>query len=563
MKKQSYRHALLLTIAIALGTVLRFTNLELKPPWSDEWATLVFSLGNSFLTVPIDQVIDLDSLLSPLQLQSTTGVSDVVNNLLTESTHPPLYFVITHGWLQLFAGNEGLVSLWWGRALTAFLGVATIPAIFGLSWLLFHSLVTAQITALLMAISPLGVNLAQEARHYTLAILWIIASLACLTVAIRCLQEKKSLGIFVIFIWIVVNCLGVATHYFFSLTLIAETLVLLIWWWQDFIKQQSRIFYKTWRRIYWAILGTIVGCIPWMIIWRSIPDNQLTSWVFAGNPLAEFYAPLSRLLLWIITMFALLPVEGVGDAIAICSVIIIIIFLVWAIPQLIKSFRFCQATESNELGIKIISRFLVVAIAFLLIITYIFGADLTLSARFQFIYYPAVILLLGMLLSFLANNLQQKKLLVVFVLIGFLGSLTVINNFAFQKVERPDLVVPIIIDSRKDVDSNVPILIATRQKSHGQTGELMSIGWQLQKLKNNNQLNFLVQFLLAHQTGENEAQSNFKLKEMIQSFPRPFQLWLVNFSAPDEILNDNCQREKIKKNKVTGYKLRLYSCGNN
>lgn len=561
MKKQFYRHALFLTIAIALGAVLRFTNLELKPPWSDEWATLVFSLGNSFLTVAIDRVIDLDSLLSPLKLQPTTGIDDVVNNLLTESTHPPLYFVITHSWLQLFSGDAGLVSLWWGRALTALLGVATIPAVFGLSWLLFRSLVTAEITALLMAVSPWGVYLAQEARHYTLAILFVMGSLACLTVAIRCLQEKKSLGIIVILIWIIVNCLGVATHYFFSLTLIAETLVLLIWWWQDFSKQRSRIFYKTWRRIYWAILGTVIGCFPWVIIWRSIPDNQLTSWVFAENILAEFYAPLSRILLWIVTMFALLPVEGVKEAIAICSGIIIIIFLVWTIPQLIKIFKVCQETVSTQLGVKIVSHFLLIAIAFILIITYLFGADLTLSARFQFIYYPAVILLLGVLLSFLANNLQQKKTIVVFILIGFLGSLTVINNLAFQKVERPDLVIPIIIDSRKNVDSNVPILIATRHKSHGQTGELISIGWQLQKLKNNNQLNFAVKFLLAHQTGENETQSNFKLTETMQTFPHPFQLWLVNFSAPDETLNDYCQRENIKKNKVTGYKLRLYNCG--
>ncbi|MGK7899470.1 MAG: hypothetical protein AB4372_39110, partial [Xenococcus sp. (in: cyanobacteria)] len=506
MKKQSYCHNLLLTISIALGTVLRFTNLELKPPWSDEWATLVFSLGNSFLTVAIDRVIDLNSLLSPLQLQPATGINDVVNNLLTESTHPPLYFVITHGWLQLFAGDAGLVSLWWGRALTALLGVATIPAIFGVSWLLFRSLVTAEITALLMAVSPLGVYLAQETRHYTLAILWILASLACLTVAIRCLTEKKSLGITIIFIWIIVNCLGVATHYFFSLALMAEILVLLIWWYQDFTKQQSRIFHKTWRRIYWAILGTVFGCFPWVIVWGSIPDNQLTSWVFAGNTLGEFYAPLLRILLWIITMFALLPVEGVEYAIAILSGIIILLFLVWAIPQLIKSFNACYATAATNVGIKIISIFLLSAIAFLLTINYMVGADLTLSARFQFIYYPAIILLLGVLLSFLVKNLKQKKLLAIFILIGLLGSLTVINNFAFQKVERSDLVVPIILNSRKDVAPNVPIIIATRHQSHGQTGEMMSIGWQLQKLKKNNQLNFSVKFFLAHQTGENEAE---------------------------------------------------------
>lgn len=89
----------------------------------------------------------------------------------------------------------------------------------------------------------------------------------------------------------------------------------------------------------------------------------------------------------------------------------------------------------------------------------------------------------------------------------------------------------------------------------------MSIAWQLQKLKNNNQLNFPINFFLAHQTGENELQSDLKLRETIKSLSRPFQLWLVNFSAPDEMLtNDNCWREDIRKNKVTGYKLRLYSC---
>ena len=283
MKKQYRLHLILLTISIALGTILRFTNLELKAPWSDEWATLVFSLGHSFRTVAINQVIDLDSLLSSLQLQPATGIADVVNNLLIESTHPPLYFVINHGWLQMFSGNEGLVSLWWGRALTALLGITAIPAIFGLSWLLFRSLITAQITAALMAVSPWGVYLSQEARHYTLAILWIMASLACLTVAIRCLEEKKSCTITVILSWILVNSLGVATHYFFSLTLVAETLVLLIWWWQDFTKYQSRIFGKSWQKIYFAILGTLIGCIPWVMTWRTIPDNQLTSWVFNGN----------------------------------------------------------------------------------------------------------------------------------------------------------------------------------------------------------------------------------------------------------------------------------------
>ncbi len=47
-------HPLLLLIWIAIGTVLRFTNLAEKPPSTIEIATLVFSLGNSLQTIPLD-----------------------------------------------------------------------------------------------------------------------------------------------------------------------------------------------------------------------------------------------------------------------------------------------------------------------------------------------------------------------------------------------------------------------------------------------------------------------------------------------------------------------------
>ena len=52
----------LLLLYIAIAAIIRFTNLGSKPPWADEWATLVFSLGNSFKTVPLDKVISSDYL---------------------------------------------------------------------------------------------------------------------------------------------------------------------------------------------------------------------------------------------------------------------------------------------------------------------------------------------------------------------------------------------------------------------------------------------------------------------------------------------------------------------
>ncbi len=72
----------LLLLWIILGAGLRFTNLELKPPWADEWATLVFSLGNSFKTIPLEQIISLDTLLQLLQLKPESSTQDVVTYLM-------------------------------------------------------------------------------------------------------------------------------------------------------------------------------------------------------------------------------------------------------------------------------------------------------------------------------------------------------------------------------------------------------------------------------------------------------------------------------------------------
>ncbi|MEG3878564.1 hypothetical protein QT972_14380, partial [Microcoleus sp. herbarium7] len=48
---------LLLLLQTAIAFILRFANLDSKPLWTDEFSTLVFSLGNSFRGVPVDRAI--------------------------------------------------------------------------------------------------------------------------------------------------------------------------------------------------------------------------------------------------------------------------------------------------------------------------------------------------------------------------------------------------------------------------------------------------------------------------------------------------------------------------
>ncbi len=126
-------------IWLSVGAFLRFTNLAGKTPSTTELATPVFSLGNSLLEVPLDRAIALDSLLQPLQINPTADIHDLTHHLMNESTHPPTYFVLTHFWMKLFSLDGGLGLLWAGRALSAILGIASIPAIFGLGYLAFRS----------------------------------------------------------------------------------------------------------------------------------------------------------------------------------------------------------------------------------------------------------------------------------------------------------------------------------------------------------------------------------------------------------------------------------------
>ena len=538
------RSHLLLLGWIVLGIVLRLTNLAAKPPWSDEWATIVFSLGHSFRTIALDTLISLDELLQPLTVESVRPQA-VVNYLMGESTHPPLYFLLSHWWLQLSGG--GLVSIWWARSLSTLLGVAAVPAMYCLGWLWFRSLITAQFAAALMAVSPLAVYLSQEARHYTLATLWIIASLACLNLAVHSVLTRKKLSLWIAGSWIIINSLGLATHYFFALTLVAETMVLFTYWLTDWRKSLAAY----WLRIYLAIAGTIGGSLVWVVNWRGISDNQLTSWIFEGNPLADFFDPLIRLLVWWITTIYILPVEGVPEGIAIVSGVIILGFSIWWIFQGWQSLKVSRQSEVDARGIEILGRFLVSAIALVLIVTYIFGADLTLSARFQFIYLPALILLVAVTLAALwRSTARGKQTVIITLFLGFLGALTVVNNFAYQKVERPELVVGEIVAA----DENTPVVIATLHRTHGQTGEMMSLAWQFQQF-----FEIEPQFVLAHSdTGDNK-QATQSLISAISTVPRPFQLWLVNF-FPTKSLKSHCSATDTKVKTATGYVYQLYNC---
>lgn len=558
-------HLLPCLIWLIIGLGLRLANLTSKPPWTDEFSTLVFSLGNSFLQVPLDQAIAPDILLQPLQPQPGATFQDVWAHLSHETNHPPLYFVLAHWWMQLFPTVGGLVSLWGARSLAAIFGAASIPAIYGLSWLSFRSRSASNLAAAMMAVSPYGIFLAQEARHYTLAILWVIASLACLVITTNHIQHRTKLPIWIALSWVVINALGIATHYFFTLTLCTEALVLVFLAWQH--RQNSSTvppISPPWQRIYAVAVGTCVAGIIWLPIFlQNSYGSKLTEWIQQPRVGFAWLSPLFQAFAAWITMLYLLPVEAPHIAIMIASGLVMLIFLIWAAPTMVRGFKIQLQQPETRLMTQVYVGVVVGAIALFFIFTYFLGIDLTRGARYNFVYFPAVIVLLGATLAVCWHSPQEiisrwginsKQAVILIWLMGFVSAITVFSNLGYQKYYRPDQFVQLIKQT-----SSVPALIATTQKTHVHIGEMMGVAREF-KIQNPKSPSTL--FLLAHQDQDPNT-STTALENTLKALPRPLDLWLVNFHAPIAESVKQCTADTQSLPAVNGYEYKIYHCFKN
>lgn len=142
-----------LALAIVVGAALRFFRVGANSLWTDEFAT-VFLASHS-----------------PGEILSLSSSANFV---------PPLYFMLIHGVLHLFGESE--VSL---RVLSVLAGICTIPVVWLLTAELTASRTTASIAAGLLAVNPLHLWFSQEARPYTLMLLFGCGALLFLARAVR------------------------------------------------------------------------------------------------------------------------------------------------------------------------------------------------------------------------------------------------------------------------------------------------------------------------------------------------------------------------------------------
>jgi uncharacterized membrane protein len=417
-------HFFCLVGAIAIGTLLRFVNLDLKPLWQDEVITALLSLGQGYTAVPLNQAVSLSALTEVLTLKSAS-CGQIATLVTTQSVHPPLFFCGLHEWL---AGIQVLPFslIWQLRALPALAGVGTIVAVYALNRIAFSPR-AGLLAAWVMAVSPFAVYLSQEARHYTLPMLLVTVALVCL-VKLQQDWQRGQLSPTAWVVWVVANSLGLYTHYFFILAVIAQILTLMGLWvgirgdnrgvwgvekgagaqeealptaeFSEILARPIDLPPAFWRALILSVSVLTLTYVPWLPTLLSHLSRPETDWLKPFEPSwVDGIAPLWQFPIGWLLMVIALPIEQQPLWMMIPAIGLTLLFTLWLVRQIIRGVRQLWRRPDSRLSMVVLSNFVIwVGLGFLGII-YGLHKDITQIPRYNFIYYPAVCALLGAIVA--------------------------------------------------------------------------------------------------------------------------------------------------------------------
>lgn len=129
-------------LVVALAAFLRLFHLPTESLWNDELSTVVFT---------------------------SAGPVEAIRHAAAD-TSPPLYYVLQ----SLVNGAFGMTE-WTLRAISAFAGVASTALVYMVGRRLYTPL-TALVASLAFAVGSMPLQYAQEARAYSLAVLFVLAA---------------------------------------------------------------------------------------------------------------------------------------------------------------------------------------------------------------------------------------------------------------------------------------------------------------------------------------------------------------------------------------------------
>ncbi len=270
-------------LILTIGVFCRFVALDQKIYWYDEVSTSLTVSGYTELDVVRD-FAGVTAPIAPSDLQKyqqikpgSTFLNSIARLTRENPHHPPLYYVLARFWAQVF--GTSIVAM---RALPAVISVLMLPAIYWLCVELFGSRAIGYVAMVLLAVSPLQLAYAQEARQYTL---WMLTMLLSSAAFLRAIRVKTS-GSWRLYGLLLV--LGMYTQMFFGLTVLAHGVYVAV-------MQRGR-FTRSVKGYLVNAIGAALAFSPWFMVMarQYYQANRLTEWTWIYD-----LTPLMRVQFWL------------------------------------------------------------------------------------------------------------------------------------------------------------------------------------------------------------------------------------------------------------------------
>ncbi len=230
--------------ALVIGIVLRFVTRS--PLWLDE------ALSVDIARLPIGQI----------------------SEALRHDGHPPLYYLLLHGWMSLFGTGDLAV-----RSLSGLFSVAALP----LAWMIGRrrgGSLLAWLTVGVLAMAPFALRYATETRMYSMAMLLVFAGY----LLVDDLTRRGRDGVLRLVGLALVSGALLLTHYW-SFWLIGAVELVLAWqWWRDRTPETRRSVTRT----FLAIAAGGLLFLPWLPSFLYQSAHTGTPWAATQQPFSIF-----------------------------------------------------------------------------------------------------------------------------------------------------------------------------------------------------------------------------------------------------------------------------------
>ncbi|HEY9647430.1 MAG TPA: glycosyltransferase family 39 protein [Chroococcidiopsis sp.] len=194
----------------------------------------------------------VEAWLAYQRLSPDRGFPETMTALASQPEHAPLYYILVRLWSDWFGS-----AIATARSVAAIFGVLALPCVYWFCQELWRLPSVSWMAVSLMAVSPLHLLYAHEARQYTL---WTVAILVSSTLLVRALrlQSKRSWALYMASV-----AFGLYSHVIFALVVVAHALYVAIT--QRFALNRSTLSYGL------AALSGVLLFTPWIAVWVSDP----------------------------------------------------------------------------------------------------------------------------------------------------------------------------------------------------------------------------------------------------------------------------------------------------